>query len=157
MRGVSRIGEKLVGVRVVIEGHHLPGRRCGDAEAGLSYDDVHVGLRVKNDVVDITPGDADAGRWEADVRVVVADDGELDFRWPAVQGKRGDRHLALRWLAGHTAEDEVFRGAKLKLEAIDPSIVRAADQPGAHLRARIHLTDECEMPRCATVKAPHLV
>lgn len=135
---------------VVIEGRNLPGRRaCGQA-------DVHVGLRVRNEVVDLVAGDADAATWTADVRVGPGKDGGVDFFGPAVHGARGDRHLALRWLPTADAGGEVFRGAKLALERIDPAVVAAADAPGAVLVARIDLTDGRGDPTCATVDAPAL-
>jgi calcineurin-like phosphoesterase family protein len=50
----------------------------------------------------------------------------------------------------------VFRGAKLELEPIDPTLIAAADRPGRTLVARIHLTDGCGGARCATVEPPAL-
>ena len=138
-------------MHVVIEGHDLPGRRaCG-------HPDVHVGLRVRNEVVGLVPGDAPAARWECDVDVRPGKDGATDFFGPAVHGGRGDRHLALRWLPTGDPAAEVFRGAKLKLERIEPSVVAAATEPGATLVATIHLTDERGGARCATVGPPALV
>jgi hypothetical protein len=137
-------------VRVVIEGHHLPGRRA------QGHPDVHVGLRVRDDVVGIVPGDADTATWECEVRVGPGKDGGVDFFGPAVRGARGDRHLALRWLATVDPHQDAFRGAKLKLERIDPSVVAAADQPGMALVASIHLTDDRGGARCATVAPPAL-
>ena len=90
------------------------------------------------------------------MQVKSADDG-LDFFGPYVRGARGDRHVGLTW--GTVAEDgtfTVFRGAKLKLETIDPAVVRRADQPGWALVARLGLTDDKGNPRCATVKPPVL-
>ena len=136
---------------VVIEGHHLPGRQtCG-------HDDVHVGLRVRNDIEGLVPGDAVSARWVCDVDVRPGKDGETDFYGPAVHGVRGDRHLALRWLPTADPKGEVFRGAKLKLEQIDRAVVARANRSGATLVGRIHLTDACDNPRCATVKPPDLV
>lgn len=137
-------------MRVIIEGHDLPGRRsCGQP-------DVHVGLRVRNDVVEVVPGDVTTASWECDVRVGPGKDGGVDFFGPAVHGARGDRHLALRWLSTRDVHAAAFRGAKLKLEQIDPDLVAAATEPGRALVASIHLTDERGEPRCATVKPPAL-
>lgn len=138
-------------MRVVIEGHHLPGRRAH------GHPDVHVGLRVRDEVTGLVAGDADAARWTCEVDVRPGKDGAADFYGPAVHGRRGDRHLALRWLATSDPAGEVFRGAKLHLERIDAGIVLAASAPGAELVARVHLTDERGGARCATVGPPALV
>ncbi len=73
-------------MRLVIRGHHLPGRSRG------RYRDVHVGLQVRRDAYGLVPGDADRVEWVADIRT---DDG--DFRGPAVQGPKGARFVYLTW------------------------------------------------------------
>ena len=127
---------------LVIEGHHLPGRRCG------SHDDIHVGLQLRRDPAELVPADANSARWQVDVQVV-DQDGAVDFRGPAVQGRRGERFVYLTW--GELRDDTftMFRRAKLML----------ADLPDPHsdsVTARVDLTDELGMPRCARLRPPAL-
>ena len=127
-------------MRLVIEGHHLPGRSCG------SHDDIHVGVQRRREAVDLVRADAAEARWEMDVDVVEGA-GERDFRGPEVQGKRGERFVYLTWGTGSGQDFEMFRRAKLML----------AEAPvGAIVRAVVHLTDECGMPRCARLRPPAL-
>jgi hypothetical protein len=157
-------------INVVVQGFDLPGLQCHPDADGKGYANVHVGLcdrswkgpptvepRSPWGVRDLVPGNAKAARWEFEVQVKEKD-GALDFGGPLVRGNRGDRHIALFW--GALPSDEVFetfRGAKLKLETVDPKVIRAAAKPGKYLNARIRLTDGKGNPVCATVKAPDLV
>jgi len=130
-------------VRLIIEGHHLPGRTCGQ------YADVHVGVQVGREPAHLVPADSEAARWELEVDVVEGLDGEPDFRGPAVQGRRGDRFVYLTWGEGTGAEFAMFRRAKLRLADVpNPFAERAT--------ARIHLTDECGHARCARLVPPAL-
>ena len=63
-------------MRLVIEGHHLPGRSCG------THDDIHVGVQVRRDPADLVAADAESATWEVEIDVVDRD-GEPDFRGPA--------------------------------------------------------------------------
>jgi hypothetical protein len=127
-------------VQLVIEGHDLPGRTCG------SYADVHVGIQVGREPADLVRADAARARWTIDIDVVEADDG-VDFRGPAVQGRRGERFVYLTWGAGGASDFAMFRRAKLMLADVpDPS------RPVT--TASVHLTDECGMPRCARLRPP---
>ena len=121
-----------------IEGHHLPGRRCGE------HDSVHVALQVGKDPVDLVPGDAASACWETDVRVVDVPGGR-DFRGAAVQGRRGERFVYLTWGDTSTGDFVMFRRAKLML----------TDAPAAErVTASVHLTDELGKPRCAQLRGP---
>jgi hypothetical protein len=139
-------------VRVVIDGHHLPGRTFHSD--GVLLENVHVGTQIGREASDLVPADASSARWELDVRVVDVEGGR-DFRGPAVQGKRGDRFLYLTWGdldgVGHFV---MFRRAKLMLDRIDPDLLDAAVNEGATLVARVHLTDDRGCPRCARVDPP---
>ena len=127
-------------MRLVIEGHHLPGRSCG------GYDDIHVGVQRRREPADLVPGDATEARWEMDVGVVERG-ADRDFRGPEVQGRRGERFVYLTWGTGNGQDFEMFRRAKLMLaEAPDAEVVRAV----------VHLTDERGMPRCARLRPPAL-
>ena len=142
-------------MRITIEGHHLPGRRF--AASGATYDNVHVGVQERRDPVDLVPGDALSAKWDVDVRLTFDNDGALDFRGSAVQGKRGERFLYLTWgNVGPDEEFEMFRRAKLMLNRIDPGLVTDAEARGESLVATIDLTDGSGCPRCARVDPPAL-
>jgi uncharacterized protein DUF5990 len=130
-------------VRLVIRGHDLP---------GASYDGharVAVGLQVRDEPVDLVPGDAPDSRWETEVRLV---DG--DFRGPAVHGRRGDRFVYLTWgdVSGETFV--MFRRAKLMLDRVDAELVAQAEKSDRALVADVRLTDDKGGPRCARVDPP---
>ena len=124
-------------MRLVIRGHHLPGRKCGP------YNDVHVGLQVGRDPEGLVPGDADRAEWAADIRI-----DDSDFRGPAVQGREGARHVYLTWGTLTDGTFTMFRRAKLMLA----DLPRGVDE----VTVEIHLTDETGMPRCARLSAPTL-
>jgi hypothetical protein len=125
-------------VLLVIEGHDLPGRSCGQ------YHDIHVGVQVRKDPAELVPGDATSARWEVPIDVV---DG--DFRGPAVQGRRGERFVYLTW--GELKDDTftMFRRAKLMLADVP-------DPEAATVTARVRLTDESGTPLCARLCPPAL-
>ncbi len=144
-------------MRVRIEGCDLPGRTfCG--LSGEPYSDVRVGIQIGRNAAQLVAGDADAARWELDIAVANRPDGSLDFRGPAVHGKRGDRFLYLTWgdldAAGHF---HLFRRAKLMLNRIDPDLVRAANDGARDLLAIVRLSDSNGTPRCARVDPPDIV
>jgi hypothetical protein len=143
------------GVRVVVEGFDLPGRRFCDAE-GNPLEDVRVGVQLGREPHDVVPGDAASARWELDVRVVTGPDRTLDFRGPAVQGKRGDRFLYLTWGNVVDGRFEMFRRAKLMLNRIDPGLVTEAEQHERRLVGTVRLTDQRGGPRCGRVDPPDL-
>jgi hypothetical protein len=112
-------------------------------------------LARRTETVELVRGDADHARWEFEMLLRRDDDGLWDFGGPFVLGRRGERHLGLRWLraTGH-GEHEVFRGAKLRLEDLDPRLVEEALQSRKKLVAELGLTDEKGYPRCASVRPP---
>jgi hypothetical protein len=129
-------------VRLVIEGHSLPGRACG------CWTDVHVGIQVRRDPAELVRADAASARWEIDVQVVEGPDGP-DFRGPAVQGRRGERFVYLTW--GDLADGSfaMFRRAKLLLHDLpDPRMDTVT--------ARVRLTDANGLPTCARLRPPVL-
>ena len=143
-------------MRVVIEGFDPPGRRFCDPD-GRTLEDVHVGVQVRREPHDLVAGDVAKARWDLDVGVVAGPDGSLDFRGPAVHGKRGDRFLYLTW--GNIDDEgrfEMFRRAKLMLNHVDPGLVRVAEQQQRLLVGAVRLTDPQGGPRCARVDPPDL-
>ena len=139
-------------MRIVIEGLDLPGAEF--VSDGTPLHNVHVAVQIGKEPVGPVRGDADAARWEIDVRTVVADGG-VDLRGPAVHGKKGERFLYLTW--GDVGADDsftMFRRAKLMMEDIEPELLAAAALHDGTLVAAISLTDERGGPRCARVKPP---
>lgn len=135
-------------MRVRIEGHHLPGRHF--VSDGEQLDNVHVALQVKADPFEPVPGDSISAIWRFDV-TVIRSAGDLDYRGPAVHGRRGERFLYLTWGEVATETFMMFRRAKLML-----SDLTSDDLPGdgGTLVARVHLTDDLGGPRCARLRAP---
>ena len=130
-------------MRLLVRGHDLPGRRFYDGET--EHENVHVGLQVRRDVVDLIPGDAGTATWSAEATLARVE-GELDVRGPPVHGRRGDRFVYLSWgdvdrKGGFT----MFRRAKLMLNRIDPAVLRSLDEQST-LLADVHLTDSCGAP-----------
>lgn len=113
-------------------------------------DNVHVGVQLRRDPAQLVRADTAAPLWEVDVNVARSND-RLDFRGPAVQGRRGDRFIYLTW--GHVGPDnvfEMFRRAKLMLDRVEPHLMETAIEAGC-LRAEVDLTGGDGGPRCARV------
>lgn len=142
---------------VVIEGHDLPGRSCRPDPNGEGHDNVHVaGPSHQGQAARLVPGDAPSARWQVEVTIRRGPDG-IDFGGPFVHGDRSDRNLGLAW--GDVQRDgafRLFRGAKLRLVDVDPSLVEEALRPGHRLVARVCLTDARGNPICARVRPPYI-
>jgi hypothetical protein len=142
-------------MEVRIVGVELPGRTCADPRpGGLEYENVHVGVQRREDVVDFIPGDAPDAAWNLTVDTVTKD-GSLDLRGPFVQGKRGDRFLYLSWGTVDDANHfEMFRRAKLMFDAVPDEVLRSAQALGHRLVGTVNMTHDDGMPRCAAVRPP---
>ena len=102
-------------------------------------ENVHVGVQIGRDPAQLVRADQSETRWEVDI-AIVRKEGVLDFRGPAVQGKRGDRFVYLSW--GNVSagdEFEMFRRAKLMLDRVEPGVIESAVKTGC-LAARVDLT-----------------
>ena len=143
-------------MRVLIKGRDLPGRTFCRPD-GSPLHDVRVGVQIRKEPADLIAGDATSARWNIDVTVTTDADGGLDFKGPAVHGKRGDRFLYLSWVnIGDDGAAEMFRRAKLMLHRVPIDLVRTADRAGQTLVATVRLSDEHGTPRCARVDPPDL-
>jgi len=141
-------------MQVIITGVNLPGCVFCHPD-GSPLENVHVGVQLRRDPAQLVRADATEARWELDVDVVDKD-GLLDFRGPAVQGKRGERFIYLTWgNVDATNGFEMFRRAKLMLDRIDPELMESAARDG-RLAATVDLTDDRGGPRCARVDPPAL-
>jgi hypothetical protein len=137
-------------VAIRILGRDLPGRRFGP-EAG----DVHVGVQRGREAIDLVPGDAADAVFELSVGLAPARDGRPDFRGPYAQGRPGERFLYLSW--GRVSPGggfEMFRRAKLWLDAIEPALLERALATGAAVEGRLPLTDRSGGPLCSSVRPP---
>lgn len=127
-----------------IVGANLPGRTWS------CYDNIHVGVQRKAQVVDLFPADIDEAVWELDMPYDAG-----DFRGPYAQGRKGDRFLYLSWgTVGDAGAFAMFRRAKLMLAAIDAQVIDVAGGPGYLLEATLGLTGGDGGPRCAAVRPP---
>jgi hypothetical protein len=135
-------------VRIRIEGTDLPGRRFG-----TDYDNVHVGVQCRREVVDLVPGDAPTATWTFDV----AAKPDADVGGPYVHGPHGGRFLYLSW---GTVDDKagfaMFRRAKIHFEDVPADLLAAAAAGSGVLVGRIRLTDGCGAPLCARVRPPFI-
>lgn len=140
-----------------IEGTDLPGRACGpEASRPDGYAGIHVGVqrRGKPELLGVVPGDAPAVTWTLDAAVTPAPDGSTDVRGPYIQGPPGGRFIYLNWgEVGSPGSFEMFRRAKLWLEAVPAPVLREAAERGV-LVGRLGLTDAKGHPRCASVRPP---
>ena len=137
---------------IIIEGRTLPGRRF--VSDGVPLANVHVGVQVGAEPVDLVPGDVETTRWEVEVRPVV-DDGAVDLRGKPVHGKRGERFLYLTWGdVGADGSFAMFRRAKLMVSDIGEELLAGAAATDGTVVATVELTDEHGGPRCARVRPP---
>jgi hypothetical protein len=139
-------------VRIVIEGHDLPG--AAFVSDGVPLHNVHVAAQVGKEPFGLVRGDASSARWELEARAVI-EDGAVDLRGPAIHGKRGERFLYLTW--GDVRADgtfAMFRRAKLMVADIEPALLAGVATADGALVAALGLTDEQGCPRCARVKPP---
>jgi len=120
-------------MRVVVRGHQLPGLTCG------RYTNIHVGLQVGREPVDLVPADAAEAQWVAEIRQV---DG--DFRGPALHGKKGERFLYLTWGSVADGSFNMFRRAMLMLADLPADVQQVT--------VSVNLTDDHGMPRCARLR-----
>jgi hypothetical protein len=133
---------------VEIEGTRLPGRACP------GYANIHVGLGIHREPVDLVPGDAASAHWRLEVRAL-HEAGGIDFRGKFVHGPRGDRFVYLNWGTVDTdGTFTLFRRAKIILNAIPSELVEDALDRGGAVVGAVNLTDRKGWPLCARVKPP---
>lgn len=146
--GHDRASQTGVVAQLRIIGTDPPGRGCGD------HTNVHVGIQHRRNPDQVVPADTEPVVLTAEITVIEGDD-TIDVRGPCVQGRPGDRFVYLTWgEADANGTFEMFRRAKLMLDAIDHATLAAARRDGYVLEARLGLTDECGLPRCAAVRPP---
>lgn len=138
-------------MRITLHGTDLPGRRACPPDGAGPYEDVHVGVQRRAEVVDLVPGDAPGASWTFDVDVVSRPDGTPDVRGPYVHGRPGARFVYLSWgTVGPDGAFAMFRRAKLMFDAVEPALLA----PEAHLVGTVGLTMANGTPLCAAVRPP---
>jgi Family of unknown function (DUF5990) len=147
---------RLAVLRLVLIGIDLPGRTFCNRD-GASLGNVHVGVQIRTEPEHLVRGDATDARWELEIDTAIDSDRKLDFRGPAVHGKRGDRFIYLTWgNVDDTGAFHMFRRAKIMLNRVDPELMHDATKRG-RLSAHVRLTDDHGAPRCARVDPPAIV
>jgi len=145
-------------VRIRLEGTSLPGRSCGPSpQRPGGHANVHVAVQRRGkpaELLGLVPGDAPEASWTLDVTVTATAGEGVDLRGPYIQGPPGGRFIYLSWgTVDLPGGFDMFRRAKVWLEAVPPPVLRAAVEQGV-LVGRLGLTDEAGRPRCASVRPP---
>jgi Family of unknown function (DUF5990) len=106
---------------------------------------VRVGVQRGRDVVDEHPAAGGELRWTIDAQVVEG----AALRGPYVHGRGDARFLYLSW----QRSGEMFRRAKLMLDAVPAEVLTAAQESG-RLAGRFQLTLPDGSPMCGALRPP---
>lgn len=141
-----------------IEGRDLPGRSCGPGpNFPEGHHNIHVavqGRKGQRDLFGLVGGDAESVVWDLPCEVV-APPPAVDLRGPQIQGGPGKRFIYITWGVGAETEFEMFRRAKLLIDAVPPAVMEAACDRGV-LLGRLGLSDDEGWPVCAAVRPPRI-
>lgn len=141
-------------MRLRIVGQDLPGREFHDAGySDCRWDNIHVGVQRKREVVDLVAGDAPQAQFDLEIALRRSRDGAPDPGGPFVHGGPGERFVYLSW--GNVGDDgsfEMFRRIKLWLRGLDPTLLDDAARDRRRLQVELTLTDCRGGPRCGGVK-----
>ena len=146
---VAGLGPSPQRIVLRIVGRRLPGTSCGP------YRDVRVALALKvgYEPKEGVPADVPEATWETQMEVRERD-GVPAFRGPAVNGPPCERFVYLTWTGRKGAgPQEMFRRAKLRLDAIPSEVLAKALESGL-LLGDLQLTALDGMPVCASVRPP---
>jgi hypothetical protein len=146
----------VAGLIIRIEAIDLPGRSCGPSpDRPGGHHGIEVGVQRKNrpgDLLGQVRADVDAVTWELEATPVSADG--ADVRGPYISGPPGGRFIYLAWgVVGEQGGFDMFRRAKVMLDAVPPAVMTAARSSGV-LVGRLGLTDPKGNPTCAAVRPP---
>lgn len=98
------------------------------------------------------PADAESAVWEIEATPAPAD--PADLRGPYLSGPPGARFVYLSWgVVDASGSFEMFRRAKILLDAVPPDVMSAARAAGV-LVGCLGLTDAKGNPLCAAVRPP---
>ncbi|WP_069172707.1 DUF5990 family protein [Streptomyces griseus] len=145
-------------MQIHIEGSELPGRTCGPGTDFAGFDNIHVGVQRKDrpgELLTPHPGDAPRASWTLDCTTTPGPDGTR-VAGPYIQDRLGGHFVYLSWgTVDEAGVFTMFRRAKLMIGDIDPDVLEAAARSG-HLTARLRLSDDRGLPRCARVRPPDI-
>lgn len=138
-----------MGVQLRIVGRRLPGASWSGRHG------IHVGVQRGAEVVGLVTGDAADAVFDIDLDIVKGHDGELDFRGPYVQGRRGERFVYLTWgEVGDDGDFTMFRRLKLHLAPLAESSSTESVLAANRIQAVLELTDTRGRPLAASVRPP---
>jgi hypothetical protein len=139
-------------VQIRIVGTDLPGRECPPGHNFPGYSNVHIAMQTKRrppELLGLQACDAPEVAWTIECDVT-----GTDIRGPYIQGRPGERFIYLNWGSVDDSGDmEMFRRAKLMLDAVPADVLGAAADSGM-LIGRLRLTDAKGQPMCASVRPP---
>ncbi|WP_314677549.1 DUF5990 family protein [uncultured Rhodococcus sp.] len=143
-------------MQIIIIGHSLPGRECSETATFEGRSNIHVGVQRRgkpHEILDLVPGDTETVRWELTASLE-RKSGAWDILGPYIQGPPRGRFIYLSWVTVSDDQTfEMFRRAKLMLDAIPEHIVEQADASGM-LHGDLGLTDAAGKPLCAAIRPP---
>ncbi len=88
------------------------------------------GRKGSEDLLGVLGADAASAQWEIDGHVLRPLP-DVDLRGPQIQGRPGSRFIYLSWgTVSATAGFEIFRRAKLLLDAVPDHVMAAAIESG---------------------------
>jgi hypothetical protein len=140
-------GAAMASLRII--GRRLPG------EVWSGRTGIHLGVqRGTAEVVNLISGDAGEAVFDLEVEVTRRDEGDLDFKGPFVQGRRGERFVYLSWgEVDATGTFAMFRRLKLHLS---PLAEQFPDElaTAKRIQAVLELSDTRGRPLAASVRPP---
>jgi uncharacterized protein DUF5990 len=144
-------------VQIRIEASDLPGLSCGPSpDRPGGHSNIHVGVQRRSrpgELLGLVPGDASSAAWTLDCKATSSSTG-VDLTGAYIQGRPSARFIYLSWGTLDDAHDfEMFRRAKLQLDAVPPAVLEEAVKLGL-LVGRLGLTDAKGNPLCAAVRPP---
>jgi Family of unknown function (DUF5990) len=145
-------------MQIRIEASDFPGTSCGPGPDALDgYCNVHVGVQRRSrpdDLLDLVPGDSSSAIWTVECNAT-AKAGSVDLKGPYIQGPPGGRFIYLSWGTVDADGFDMFRRAKLMLDAVPATVLSRAMHRGV-LVGRLGMTDGRGGPVCAAVRPPSI-
>jgi hypothetical protein len=139
---MARLGLRIIGRR-------LPGSSWSGRTG------IHVGVQQDSTVVGLVDGDAGEAVFDVELDLVEPAEGELDFRGPYVNGRRGERFVYLVWgEVDHNGGFAMFRRAKLHLAPLLEQYPTPSVLASRRVQAVLELTDTRGRPLAASVRPP---
>jgi uncharacterized protein DUF5990 len=132
-----------------IIGRRLPGSSWSGRHG------IHVGVQEESQVIGLVDGDAGEAVFDVELDMVDTGEGELDFRGPYVNGKRGERFVYLVW--GEVDGDgafAMFKRLKLHLAPLVEQYTAPTVLAAKRVQAVLELTDTRGRPLAASVRPP---